>query len=219
MNKNKRFLLIIIFLFILTINTFAGNFYVNAVVIGPKPKDVIMFLKNAKYDAYISRAGENMTVVFEKGIDSPDDFNTITNFCSSLSLTLKCTVFLVQNHDDSVLYFKLYKNGKLLDQYDSCPGYFDGKLSAPKGGDIQLLADIFNVKSKKTDLKSLLHPTSDKGKKYISALERHTNLVKLLKLPEVSIGFGYEYVKEFLESSPKQSDKEKYGFEYVGQEK
>jgi hypothetical protein len=105
-----------------------------------------------------------------------------------------------------------------MDKYNSSPGYFDGKLSAPEGGNIKLLADIFNVKSEITELKSILYSTFDKGKQYSAAMDRHTDLVKLLKLPEVSIGFGYNYVREFLESSPKQAEKEKCGFEYVGHE-
>ncbi len=211
---NKRFLFISFLFCMLSINAFAGNFYVNAVVIGPNDDEVIKFLKKGNTNAYLSRPSDIMTVVFEEKIDSQDP-NKIDKFCSSLSKSLNCTVFSVLNHDDSILAYVIYKKGELLDRYDSYPGYFGDGNSTPGGGDVKLLSKIFYVEKKAEELKEILHPTPANRAKYVMAISRHVDLAKVLNLPEVSVGFGYKYVKEFLESSPSQEEKRKYGFEHI----
>ncbi len=51
-----------------------------------------------------------------------------------LSRTFQCGVFACLVHDSDVFYYVLYEDGKQADEYDSSPGYFNGKSLPPQGG-------------------------------------------------------------------------------------
>src|SRR5688572_19638209 len=90
------------------------------------------------------------TVVFDSACDE-QDIPAIKVLAAGLSLQLHCSALAVVVHDDDVLIYLLYRNGELIDVYDSCPDYYDfvsarepappavgnvGELCAVFGGDL-----------------------------------------------------------------------------------
>ena len=166
-----------------------GNFYTNYTIRNPNQEDIARFLAGRK--AVLTPAHNGYVVVFDEQSDEQDQ-EIISELASRISREFRCAVLVVLNHDDDVLWFQLFENGKLTDEYDSSPGYFDpdGKLSAPVGGNAQYLAAVFgatDVAAIEVILRKLSY--SDDG--YSFAFERHADLVRALGLPEFSIATSY----------------------------
>ncbi len=136
--------------------------------------------------------------------------NGFTTFCDSeaetqdpgilhalareVSLEFRCPVFCVLNHDDDILWYALYENGELMDEYDSYPGYFEGYFSLPKGGDATKLCRVLGTVHKEAKVEEILRkPHNERG--YVVELDRHQDLVEALGLPKASVGFGYRYLE------------------------
>jgi hypothetical protein len=118
------------------------------------------------------------------------------------------------NHDDDIWAYWLYKDGELIDRYDSNPAYFDGtdpgffaflfgsiwlqkpkslKAAAPDGGRAPLLCEVFGVEEKTAEVEAILREESGSGG-FLFEVERHENLARLLNLPECSVGLGFNYL-------------------------
>jgi hypothetical protein len=102
-------------------------------------------------------------------------------------------VLAVLNHDDDILWYQLYLSGKLADEYDSAPGYFEGELSPPAGGDAQKLCSAFAA-SAVGEVESVLRKSSLDEGGYVFAVDRHTDLVRALGISSFGIGSGFRYV-------------------------
>src|SRR5215469_9709716 len=119
-----------------------GHFYVNYTLRGPDQKSVAAVL--AGRSAIVSPIQDNCVVVFDKESEEQDN-KIIAELASWLSGQLSCPLLAVMNHDDDVLWYQLYLNGELVDEYNSTPGYFDDSgdeeiaLAGPKGGDAKKL--------------------------------------------------------------------------------
>src|SRR5579859_7809756 len=98
-----------------------GHFYVSYTLRGPDPKSVAAVL--AGRSAIVSPSQANGVVVFDKESDEQDD-KIIAELSSWLSGQLTCPLLAVLNHDDDILWYQLYLNGDLMDEYNSTPGYF-----------------------------------------------------------------------------------------------
>jgi hypothetical protein len=101
-------------------------------------------------------------------------------------------VLAILNHDDDILWYHLYEDGRLMDKYNSSPNYFEptAEPSAPAGGNAQQLCTAFGT----TDVTSVecafCKSTCDKGG-YAFAYQRHADLVHALGTPEFGVGTAY----------------------------
>jgi hypothetical protein len=84
----------------------------------------------------------------------------------------------------------LCREGALLDQYDSCPAYFEGGDSLPAGGNGGLVAETLDVPESARRVHRILHE-----EEFALQIERHEELARTLGLPEISVGFGYRYLE------------------------
>lgn len=119
-----------------------GGFYTNYTLRGPSQKAVASALAGRK--AMISPESSGCVVAYDEASDDQDQ-EAIAALASHLSGSLHCPVLAVLDHDDDILWYQLYEDGKLTDEYDSTPGYFDptAEPSAPAGGDAQSLCRVF----------------------------------------------------------------------------
>ena len=166
-----------------------GEFYVNYALRGPSQQAVAATLAGRR--AAIAPSRNGCIVVFDEASDDQDQ-SVIGALALKISGDLACPVLAVLNHDDDILWYQLYVAGKLVDEYDSTPGYFDpsAKPSVPAGGNAALLYSAFGAGGV-VAVESVLRKPSYGHGGYASAHDRHADLVQALGLPEYVVGVAY----------------------------
>jgi len=167
-----------------------GNFYTSHTLRGPSQDEVIAWLGNRP--AYVSKTERSCTTVLDQACESQDR-QELADLAHRLSEHFRCPVLAVLNHDDDVLYFELYEDGKKTDEYNSAPSYFDveGGDDEPVGGDASRLATAFGV-SDVPAIETVLRTGADE---YVFQFERHRDLASALSLPSFSVAVGYTYAE------------------------
>jgi hypothetical protein len=175
-------------------HTFMGNFYTNFTLRGPSQQAVAKAL--AGRSAIVTPAQDDCVVVFDEQSDTQDEA-IISPLAASLSRELGCPVLAVLNHDDDIFWYQLYLRGELADEYDSSPGYFDpsAEPSSPIGGDALKLCSAFGV-GNVAEVESVLRKSAFDEDGYTFAVERHTDLARLLGIPSFGVGSGFQYIAE-----------------------
>ncbi|EEF61670.1 hypothetical protein [Pedosphaera parvula] len=166
-----------------------GNFYTNYTLKGPSQQEVADFLKGRR--AIVTPNEEDCVVVFDEQSDEQDQ-EQITELGTKLSAEFRCPVLAVLNHDDDIFWYQLYEKGKVTDEYDSSPSYFDSdaeSITPPTGGDAQRLCAAFGGGDEE-EVESILRKEAGEG--YTFAVERHADLVGVLGIPDFGVGFSYE---------------------------
>jgi hypothetical protein len=190
--------------------SFMGNFYTNILLKGPQQAKVGQTLRGKGLVAYVTPSAGGYTTVYEEECDMQND-RALKKLTSELSATFHCLAFAVLNHDDVALFYWLYKDGELIDRYESNPefsdradiGFFEFLLSAiwrpkpkpakvavPKGGKARLLCEAFDVEEKSAEVEVILRKESGAGG-FLIEVERHERLIRLLNLPECTVGVGF----------------------------
>ena len=166
-----------------------GNFYVNYTLRGVTQQAVAKALSGRK--SIVTPSANDTVVVFEEDSDNQDQ-QVISSLATDLSQKLRCPVLAVLNHDDDILWYQLYKDGKLQDEYDSSPGYFDpsAEPSAPAGGDAAKLCAAFGS-AKMQEVERVLRKSSFGDDGYTFAFERHGDLVSALGISSFGVGTAY----------------------------
>src|SRR4051794_21847985 len=166
-----------------------GNFYVNYTLRGVTQHAVADAL--AGRTCVVTPPADDTVVVFDEQSDEQDQ-RVIASLANELSGRLRCPVLAVLNHDDDVLWYRLYTNGKLQDEYDSSPGYFDpsAEPSAPAGGDAAKLCSAFGS-SNTDEVERVLRMSGFDDEGYSFAVERHADLVAALGISAFGIGTAF----------------------------
>jgi hypothetical protein len=166
-----------------------GNFYVNYTLRGVTQAAVVKALAGRK--CIVTPSANDTVVVFDEESDNQDQ-QVISPLATELSQKLRCPVLAVLNHDDDILWYQLYKDGKLEDEYDSSPGYFDPRAepSAPAGGNAAKLCTAFGS-AKTEDVERVLRKSAFDDDGYAFAFERHGDLVSALGISAFSVGTAY----------------------------
>lgn len=173
-----------------------GNFYTNITLRGSSQDEIAEYLTEQNRAAYVSPTVNNCTVVYDEECES-QDADILADLASSLSRRFKCPALAVLNHDDDILWYKLFEAGQLTDEYDSCPDYFGadaGELSMPEGGDARKLCSAFDAEQNQSEVERILRAPNPDA--YLFAFERHEDLAKALGIPTFSVGCGYNYIQE-----------------------
>ena len=165
-----------------------GSFYVNYTVRSGDRAVVARALKGRS--AYVTPVKDGALVVTDQAAER-QDVDAVREVGELLSTGLKTQVLAVLNHDDDMLWYGLFDNGRLTDEYNSAPAYFDGGDDPPSGGDARKLCAAFGRAGKEKELDAVLKKTD-----YVVAMERHADLVEALGLPAFAVGCGFTYVEE-----------------------
>lgn len=166
-----------------------GNFYVNYTLRGVRQDAVAEAL--AGRTCIVTPSANDTVVAFDEESDNQDQ-QVISSLATELSEKLRCPVLAVLNHDDDILWYQLYKNGMLQDEYDSSPGYFDpsAEPSAPAGGDAAKLSAAFGS-AKTEEVERVLRKSAFDDDGYAFAFERHGDLVRALGISPFGVGTAY----------------------------
>ena len=169
-----------------------GNFYTNYTLRGPSQQTVAKALSGRS--AIVTPAQDNCVVVFDEESDN-QDVRIIAALASRLSNEANCPVLAILNHDDDILWYRLYLSGELAGEYDSSPSYFDpsAEPSDPVGGDAKKLCSAFGA-SDVMEVEKILRKSSFNDDGYTFAVDRHADLARALGIPSFGVGTGYQYV-------------------------
>jgi hypothetical protein len=176
-----------------------GNFYTNITLKGPLQDKVAGALAKMDRTAFVSPTVDGYTVIYDAECDDQDP-RIISRLTGDLSRRLACPAIAFLNHDDDILWYQLYGNGELIDEYNSAPDYFDfeakGEPSRPAGGDPDKLVQAFGISADTKALEKVLRTSSLDEDGFVFAYERHQALVGLLGMPPFGVACGFNYVSQ-----------------------
>jgi hypothetical protein len=167
-----------------------GNFYTNIVLSGADLDATVAALEKMKRRAYVSAEGKSV-VVYDERCDT-QDIKELERLATQLSRSMGAPALAFCNHDDDILWYALAQNGKIVDRYDSHPGYFDGVPDpSPTGGNATMLCAAFGASGQEKAVEEVLRK---KSSQVGFEIDRHAQLLDLLGLPSTLAVLGYGYV-------------------------
>ncbi|WP_257164596.1 hypothetical protein [Bradyrhizobium sp. SRS-191] len=135
-----------------------GSFITNLHVRDAEPVAVIDALRSlAVVPAYVRRASGNRWTSIYPEAAFQDDVG-LSEIAHALSTALQRPVIGFIVHDSDILLYVLVDHGKLLDSYNSAPGFFTGQSLAPTGGQAEVVAAYCEADDAHARLSRLLHP-------------------------------------------------------------
>lgn len=172
-----------------------GSFYTNITLRSADSRRVVDALRSEHRQAYVSPPFEGCTVVYDRETEE-QDIEVLRRLASTLSKRLDCAALAVLNHDDDVLIVTLHESGRLTDEYNSSPDYFDsGPGSEPEGGDASRMCAAFGAPGRESDVEQVLRTPWGTDDGFVFEMERHENLVTTLGLPAAAVATGYNYIE------------------------
>ena len=162
----------------------------HVALFGPAQKDVSQTLAGRHAAISPTIAGVTLVASEEFTFHDPEQ---IANFSIELATALNCAALVIFEYDDDVLSYQLIESGKITDEYNSAPDYFDfaGKHvppRGPQGGDAIRLCRALGRPEVANEVESALR-NDDAG---LSAPDRHAEFAAILSMPVFSVGFDYE---------------------------
>jgi hypothetical protein len=147
-----------------------GNFYANISLRTTEREPVIRSLRKLKRVAFVSDVQSGWLVVYDRDIETaePEEVGTLA---ATLSAACASTLLALSIYDDDVLWLRLYDGCKLIDEYNSAPGYFEGINAVPSGGDSRAIVMTLNVPEAERVVQAILHESE-----YPVQTERHAAL-------------------------------------------
>jgi len=167
-----------------------GASYSNLTLHGPDRARIIQALEQRGRRAYVGPASDGFVVVFDEQSDDNPDLGA--ELARELTAELRGLALATTVHDDDIFAYWLVRDGELVDQYLSRPGYFDGTDAPPEGGDAALLTAAFGAGNADAVERVLRAPAKEGD--YLFETGRHSDLAELLGLPGHSVGFGFNSV-------------------------
>jgi len=159
---------------------------------GPSPSAVATALRGRR--AFVAGPLKNCAVIFDCDSDRQDP-EQISGLAQRLSQALACPVLAASNHDDDVLWYRLYVAGLLRDEYNSWLGYFDSAVDSdsPSGGNAEELCAAFGAPNSAA-VERVLRKPSLGNDGYVFAQRRHADLIRVLDIPDIALGTAYASV-------------------------
>ncbi|PQO33108.1 ankyrin repeat domain-containing protein [Blastopirellula marina] len=106
-----------------------GAFVVNFHVRSSSKRQVTDLLQEIGVEGAWICGPHGRWISFWDSLASRQDSVRIQQLAQAISQQLDAPVIAFLNHDSDFLCYWLYDQGQLLDEYNSCPGYFDGDTS------------------------------------------------------------------------------------------
>ncbi len=174
-----------------------GLFYTNVILYKVQQKPVADFLSKQGRFAYVSPTLSDFTVVYDKETEDQDT-RILKKLCELLTKKFECAALASLVHDSDVYMYWLYHNGKLLDSYNSLPGYFDSEMDKPlpEGGDAEKLCKTFGKLNALSEVQKIFKLVEqgnldEEAEEYLQGEDIHSELIKVLEMPSFGAFTGY----------------------------
>lgn len=175
-----------------------GSFCTNITVRTADTDGVAAAVRQAGRTAYIAPPENGSIVVFDEASEGQDP-EVLKTLALHLARTCRCPALAILNHDDDVLVYVLFDAGKVVDEYNSAPGYVDADAdpgAPPAGGDAQRLTAAFGAPDRAADTERILRAAGNAEEGFVFATDRHRELASVLRLSSAAVGMGYTYLEE-----------------------
>ena len=142
--------------------------------------------------AYVSPEKNGWVTIYDEASDRQDD-KIITSMAAGLSKTLNTPVFAFFVHDSDIVVYWLFRNGRLADEFNSAPDYFQEVGEAEKlrvRGDVDELLPLCIVGTTRAQIDEVIHP-ADGFPTFAETIL--VDFAKLLGIDDVWIGLGFRY--------------------------
>src|SRR5215813_4784192 len=153
-----------------------GWSYTNVALRGPSQQQVAKAVGERR--GVVSPTTNNFTLFADQEFDSHEE-NKIITIAAQLSTRLACPALVIMEFDDDVLHYRLIEAGTVVDEYNSCPDYFDFAATnvpprGPIGGNATRLATVLGNPDSRERIESILR----KNDITLSAPKRHRDLAQ-----------------------------------------
>ncbi len=166
-----------------------SGFYANITVQGPAQRDVVAYLNDQRSVAYVAGTVKAATVVFHQ------DFAAQEDLAAGLSAHFRCPALLAVVFGGTVLLYHLYAGGEQVDAYVSYP--HDGlELDGPAPeGNAEMLCTAFGMEGRAAGVERVLRRPAKPDTDYALAVNRHGELLRVLRLPLFAAGAGFASIE------------------------
>jgi hypothetical protein len=188
-----------------------GLFYTNVTLYKAQQQQIADFLTKQKRIAYVSPTQGEYTVVYDKETEDQDT-RVLKKLSESLTRQFKCKALSSLVHDSDVFMYWLYDRGKLLDTYNSMPGYFDPDTNkaSPEGGDVKKLCLAFEKLDESSNIEHIFDLVAQgnldiEAEEFLLGEDIHGALVQALSMPSFAAYTGYYTIEN--SDLPEASDR------------
>jgi len=166
-----------------------GFKYANITLQTINQQEVALYLNTLQRKAFVLPATKGFVIACDEECDQ--DNSLLLILTNQLSVQFGCIGIGIINFDDDILWYQLYQNGKLLDEYNSNPDYFEnGEHRGPIGGNPQILCELFNKPTSIVKVGKILRALPGEG--YTFENDRHSDLAKTLGWASPYLRLGYK---------------------------
>jgi len=176
-----------------------GNMYTVHIVRNGRPMDVLGALHGRDAALFFVRPGWSIVSDRLSGLQHPQSVEAVARLLSRSG----GPCMSVLNHDDDALQVQVAIDGRVVDIYESSPGWGDGRVLRPTGGrargwchsfaedDPGLSAELERVLRYWRGASPADAPwkLSEDGR--LDEVDRHAAIARLLGMPPQSVGVGY----------------------------
>lgn len=169
-----------------------GSSYSNITLHGPARDAIIKALEARGRLAFVGPDTGGFVVVFDEAVDVDPDQSA--HLAAELSAALNGLALAATVYDDDIFLYALARDGQVVDMYTSAPGYGEGGVEPPAGGDAAVLSAAFGSGDAGAVERILRTAAGEDG--YLFESQRHADLAEVLGLPTHSVGLGFGYIHE-----------------------
>lgn len=174
-----------------------GAFFTNLQIHNDSTKAVCAALpKLTDSRAYVSPESNSWVTVYLEATEDQND-ETLRNITSGLSKALKTDVLSFLVHDSDIAAYWIYRNGTLMDEFNSAPDYFgedvDDKTRERVSGNADTLLPLCLTGTTRAQLDEVLHPADGPP---AMAEDMVMELARLLGIDESRVSLGFKYFDE-----------------------
>jgi hypothetical protein len=162
-----------------------GATYGNIPLRGPTQAQAIRAVRELRLVAWVSPTVQGITVVYDCRCE--DDGDVVPAVTMRLSERLGCAAWGVYVYDSDILRYTLARDGRVLDEYDSRPGYFSPLGSGPpRGGNAAVLCREMQLAPASVAQVRRILRDPDHTTHYLFEERRHGDLMLELKHPDLA---------------------------------
>jgi hypothetical protein len=155
-----------------------GNFYTNVTLRTSERAAVVEHMRAHRRDCFISPNRKGFTTVYDR-LCEDQDIHNLEALATDLSAQFRCTALAVLNHDDSILWVGLIRDGVWITKYNSSERFSGSAFKIAREFGVLGLAPLVSFLMRCPMLFQIM---------------RHAAIAATIGIPKFSVGFGYEYL-------------------------